>query len=199
MKKLFKLPILAATALSLGSCNLIQAGKIEEIAGTYILEEYNITHYYEGSEMTEVEEPETKDYIKDLGIVCYVVITESGMGYYGYKDNDTAAYVTEVKQTYEYDTDEDAEPEMIEKITLDDGALGNEWLLYVQARRKTFTNNKSAWKTTLHLGKHTVPIGENDKIQIKYKKVSKRQDKKILDKKLKGYTFNAYSLPVIVE
>ena len=193
------LPILTVAALGLSSCNVIQAGKIEDIAGTYILEEYSITHYYDGSEMTTVEEPTTKDYIKDLGIVCYVVITESGNGFYGYKDNGTEAYVSEVKQNYQYDTSADAEPNMIEKIKLDDGALGNEWTLYVQARKKTFTDNTSAWRTTLSLGKHTIPIGNKDQIRIKYKKVSNRQDKRILDKKLKSYKVNSYTPIVIVD
>lgn len=199
MKKLMKLPILAATTLALGSCNIIQPGKIDEIAGTYILEEYSTTQVYDGKDHDDVEEPETKNWIENLGIVCYVVIREEGMGYFGYKDNNNSPFVCEVKQTYEYDTDEDAEPEMIEKIFLDDGALGNEWKLYVQAKRKTFTNNQDAWKTSLHLGKTDLSIGENDKIRIKFKKVSNRQDKKILDKKLKGYTFTSYQAVEYVE
>ncbi len=173
--------LFALSLVTLASCNLIQAGKLSDIAGTYVLEEYTVTTKYDsqGNEIP-VEERPVADKIEEYGIVEYFVITEDGYGYHVYKDNDTALYCKEVKQVYEFD---DEDPALIEKITFCDGALDeNEY--YIQSRKHTMTANSSAWHSELKIGKRTIPLGKNDSITVRLKRVSKKQDLSYVEKQL---------------
>jgi len=179
--------LLASSLLTMASCNLVQPGKLSEIAGTYILEEYTVTKEYDkdGNAIPE-DEQKTEDKIEEYGIVEYYVITEGGYGYHIYKDNTTALYCSEVKQVYEYDSDD---PALIREISFFDGDDSSS-KFYIQARRHTMTDNTSAWQTNLKFGKTNIPIGEKATVTIRYKRVSQKQDLSYVSKKV-GTTVTA--------
>lgn len=172
--------LLASTTLT--SCNFVDAGKIEDIAGTYQMITWEYTHYYEGRDYTSVadEDKQTIDVLKENGVTNYIVINTSGSGYYVYKDNETPSYAIETKQIYEVDDEDNT---LVEKITVKD-AEQTEWRLYVQCKKHTFTSNKSAWKSSFHIGKTEYTIGNKDKITMKWKRVNKAQDLKYVKRKM---------------
>jgi len=91
MKRIL-LIVLALTFVLLASVNLVSCvpGKMENIIGTYQLTTDTVTEY----------EKETVDNIAAYGKESYLVLTGEDTGYYVYKDNDTPAYVREVKLEY---------------------------------------------------------------------------------------------------
>lgn len=97
MKKLryiFTAMALALCMIFAVGCYRVDAQKMDKVKGTYQLTTYKIT---DGD--TDV----VTDYITEKGYETYLVVTGAGTGYLAHKDNDTAAYLTEVALSYEYD------------------------------------------------------------------------------------------------
>ena len=82
--------IVIMSALLLSSCYVVKSGSMSKIEGTYVLTGYS----------------GKGDYLTERGIVMYLVIRSDGTGYYAYKDNNTQAYITELRCRYVQDTEE---------------------------------------------------------------------------------------------
>ncbi|MCQ2413279.1 MAG: hypothetical protein MJ082_00590 [Clostridia bacterium] len=182
MKKSTALLLVLCLCLSicaLVGCNRVDAGKLSEIAGTYQLTKYEITNMYDSKNNTIPEEERvTRDLIKESGMRIFVVIPTSGPAYYAYSDNETEWYCIETHPKYEYETEQQEDgtsvtTDLIGRITLD-GNSGFESSFYVQAKSKTLSDNKSAWRSSFRgiLSGKTYYIGNKAKIDITYKRVS---------------------------
>lgn len=84
------LAILILSAAVLSSCYIVKSGKMNKIEGTYQLTTYS----------------GKTNYLEERGIEMYMIIRADGGGYYAYKDNDTAPYISELKVSYESDPEE---------------------------------------------------------------------------------------------
>lgn len=193
-KKLCAAIFTVLLSTSISACNFVQEGPIDKIAGTYEMIKWECTHYYDGDSFNTVseEERQTINILEENGIKNYIVVTESGNGYYVYQDNETISYAIETKQVYVTDSEDET---LIEEIKILDANL-TEWTLYVQSKKHTFTSNKSAWRTSFHIGKNEYTIGNKDKITMKWKRVSKRQDLKYVERKMNIENYVSYVDPL---
>ncbi len=89
--------VLALSALS--GCFVVDEQTMETVKGTYKLTEYTYTPQYE---RVEGYEADSVDYIVDEGYERYLIITGEETGYLVHKDNQTAAFATEVTLSYEF-------------------------------------------------------------------------------------------------
>ena len=78
-------------------CTFVQAQKMKNVKGTYLLTTRTNTHAVTGA---------VTDYVNDKGWQVYLVVTGTGTGYYVFKDNQTEQpWYKEVTLSYEYDED----------------------------------------------------------------------------------------------
>ena len=114
MKTLRKIIPLMVLVGSMAGCSSYSAkpGKIENLIGTYELSIYKMRHDDSNTE----EEP--YDRKAEIGAEAYFSIDKDGYGYYGYKDNDTAARVDQMFSTFGYDEDK---PELVKSVNMTDG------------------------------------------------------------------------------
>ena len=94
------IPLLVGAAIttSCGSMYTSKADKKENFVGLYELDVYKSKH--------ESSEEDPYDRKAEEGISAYFTIDIDGYGYYGYKDNKTAAWVSQVFSSYVEDDDE---------------------------------------------------------------------------------------------
>ena len=111
LRKMIPLLVLVGSMSACTSYNS-KPGKIENLVGTYELVKYQMRHNDENTE----EEP--YDRKEEIGAVAYFSISEEGYGFYGYKDNNTAARVDQMFGTFTYD---DEKPELVKALSLKDG------------------------------------------------------------------------------
>ena len=114
MKTLRKIISLMVLVGSMAGCSSYSAkpGKIENLIGTYELSIYKMRHDDSNTE----EEP--YDRKAEIGAEAYFSIDKDGYGYYGYKDNDTAARVDQMFNTFGYDEDK---PNLVKSVNMTDG------------------------------------------------------------------------------
>ena len=112
MKKLIPLLVISGTLMGC-SMHGYKPGPIEDLVGLYELEIIKKKH--------DQSDTDTYDYMAEIGAKAYFTITKDGYGYYGYKDNKTAARVDQVFSKFEYDKDNEKHPEYIKGVTLHDG------------------------------------------------------------------------------
>ncbi len=94
IKVILSVLLIAALLAAMSGCYVIRGQKMRNLKGTY-----ELTHYtYEG---------------KQYQYEDYLVITGGAMGYYVRKEADKPAYITEVKLSYEYDTDDSSKIEYV--------------------------------------------------------------------------------------
>lgn len=84
------LAILILSAAVLSSCYVVKSGKMNRVEGVYKLTTYS----------------GKTNYLEERGIEMYMIIRADGRGYYAYKDNDTAPYISELRVSYESDPEE---------------------------------------------------------------------------------------------
>ena len=115
-KKLFTLLVLSSL---LTGCSTYSSkpGKKTHLLGTYELTVYKMKH--EDVVQTEGENTDnTYDKKAEIGAVAYFSIDADGYGYYGYKDNSTAARVDQIFFTFKYS---EKKPNLVEAIDMTDG------------------------------------------------------------------------------
>ena len=111
LRKIIPLLVLVGTVSGCSSYSS-KPGKIENLVGTYELSVYKMRHDDSNTE----EEP--YDRKAEIGAVAYFSIDKDGYGYYGYKDNSTAARVDQMYNTFIYD---DEKPELVKAVSMTDG------------------------------------------------------------------------------
>ena len=84
------LALLILSVAVLSSCYVVKSGKMNRVEGVYKLTTYS----------------GKTNYLEERGIEMYMIIRADGGGYYAYKDNDTAPYISELRVTYESDPEE---------------------------------------------------------------------------------------------
>ena len=117
--KLKKLTTLLVLSSLLAGCSTYSSkpGKKTHLLGTYELTVYKMK--YENTTETEGEsEDNTYDKKAEIGAVAYFSIDADGYGYYGYKDNSTAARVDQIFFTFKYS---EKKPNLVEAIDMTDG------------------------------------------------------------------------------
>ena len=114
MKTLKKIIPLLTLVTGLAACSSYSSkpGKLENLVGTYELTTYKMKK----DDNNPDEEP--YDHKAEIGCVAYFSIDKDGYGYYGYKDNETAARVDQVFSTFTYD---DEKPNLIKAVNMTDG------------------------------------------------------------------------------
>lgn len=104
--------LIAAMLAALSGCFVIRGQKMHNLKGTYKLTNYTYTPQYEykGSPTRT-----GTDYINDEKHLWedYLVITDSGMGYYIHKAVGIPAYVKEVSLSYEYSEEDSSKIEYV--------------------------------------------------------------------------------------
>ena len=113
MKKAFKkiIPfVLLVGTTTMSGCSMYssKADTLENIIGFYELEIWSGKH--------EAADEETYDRKADEGTVAYFTIDAEGYSYYGFKDNNTEAWVKPAFATYKHDDDK---PELYEAVTIE--------------------------------------------------------------------------------
>lgn len=114
MKTLRKLIPLLLTAGTVTGCSSYSSkpGKLEHLVGTYEL----VTYKMKKDDSNPDEEP--YDHKAEIGCQAYLSIDKDGYGFYGYKDNETAARVDSIFSTFVYDDDK---PNLIKALDMTDG------------------------------------------------------------------------------
>jgi len=84
------LALLILSVAVLSSCYVVKSGKMNRVEGVYKLTTYS----------------GKTNYLEERGIEMYMIIRADGGGYYAYKDNDTAPYISELRVSYESDPEE---------------------------------------------------------------------------------------------
>ena len=110
LRKLIPFIFLTASAFTTTGCSMYQskADTLENIAGFYELE------IWQGKK--EASDQDTYDRKAEEGTVAYFTIDKDGYAYYGFKDNDTSAWVKPCFATYKHDDDQ---PELYEAVTIE--------------------------------------------------------------------------------
>lgn len=169
MKKVLITLLIASFVLSI-SIGLVACtpAKIGEILGTYKLVTDTTTAYQQ----------ETVDNIESYGRVAYLVVTGKNMGYYLYKDNDTEAYVREVKLEYSKN-DEDE----VTSVTFITGEGDRQKSLHVDVKSKTML--VSRWNS---------PSKLIDAYNIEYERISEKTDLSAIKKDFGDVPVYGYNL-----
>ena len=84
------LALLILSVAVLSGCYVVKSGKMNRVEGVYKLTTYS----------------GKTNYLEERGIEMYMIIRADGGGYYAYKDNDTAPYISELRVSYESDPEE---------------------------------------------------------------------------------------------
>lgn len=108
LKKIIPLLVLTGTTLMPG-CSMYssKADTLENIVGFYELDVW--------SARREVDDEETYDRKAEEGTVAYFTIDKDGYAYYGFKDNNTDAWVKPAFATFKKDDDE---PELFKAVSI---------------------------------------------------------------------------------
>ena len=80
--------IAAMIVSGFSGCYVVKGGNVKDVVGTYKLTTYSRTY----DSTNSAHAGEKIDYIEQKGITAYLIVTESGEGYYIYKDNETPLY-----------------------------------------------------------------------------------------------------------
>ena len=109
LKKLIPFMLLGATSLTTG-CSMYssKADTLDNIVGFYELEIWSGKH--------EATDEETYDRKAEEGTVAYFTIDKNGYAYYGFKDNETEAWV---KPAFAHYTADDDNPELYKAVTIE--------------------------------------------------------------------------------
>ncbi len=109
LRKIIPFMLLAATSLTTG-CSMYssKADTLENIVGFYELEIWSGKH--------EATDEETYDRKAEEGTVAYFTIDKNGYAYYGFKDNETEAWV---KPAFAHYTADDDNPELYKAVTIE--------------------------------------------------------------------------------
>ena len=111
LKKIIPMLLMVGTVSGCSSYSS-KPGKLENLVGTYEL----VTYQMKKDDSNPDEEP--YDHKAEIGCSAYFSVDSEGYGYYGYKDNDTAARVDSVFSTFTYD---DEKPELVKALVMSDG------------------------------------------------------------------------------
>lgn len=172
MKRTFKkiIPVMLLTGM-LAGCSSYNSkpGKLEDLVGTYELSVYKMKH--------NPDDEDTYDRKAEIGAVAYFTVDSDGYGFYGYKDNETAARVDQVFSTFTYDEEK---TNLVKAISLGDGVTSK----YYSEKKVGCLDEppmgfrdgllKKTLSYTLHSG--TMWDGKKTPIEyqyVEYKKISK--------------------------
>ncbi len=156
--------IVILSAATLAGCYKISSGKMKYVVGTYKLISYS----------------DRVDRIAQDGIELYIVIRSDGTGYYGYKDNNTAARIEPLRCRYTEDTEEPGKYSYVEIDFTGDGkyeTLG----IYSKLFEKKLNANTPVWKGSILNGTAEVDY----RIYVEFERVSNSTDTSYIEKHLK--------------
>lgn len=169
MRKVLITLLIASFVLSI-SIGLVACtpAKMGDILGTYKLVTDTSTAYQQ----------ETVDNIETYGRTAYLVVTGKDMGYYLYKDNDTEAYVREVK--LEYSKNDENE---VTSVTFITGEGEKQKSLHVDVKSKTML--VSRWNSATKL---------INAYNIEYERISEKTDLSTIKKDFGDVPVYGYNL-----
>lgn len=163
MKKIVALLFAALLAVSAAGCYIITPARKSKVVGTYKLESYT---------------NDGVNLIEKNGIVCYLVVNESGGGYYVYKDNSTPLSVKGIQTRLIPDEDNSRKYSYVEFLLDHLSGTADDW------DRLGYSNgglNKNETKF------HPIVWGEalsTYQISTRYTRISKAQDLSAVSKEL---------------
>ncbi len=183
LKHIFTAMAVALCMVFAVGCYRIDAQKMDKVKGTYKLTTYT---------RTDGDTDVVTNYITDRGFETYLVVTGTGKGYFAHKDNDMAAYATEVLLTYEYDEEKTSH---VSYVSYQDS---------VNSSRLPHTNFGVA-KDVLNYSRpvlktHSTWLNNLDGFTLRWEKVSKDTDLSYVREKLSGmkeYTYEGYAANAI--
>ena len=198
LRKIIPFMLLTATAFTTSGCSMYssKADTLDNIVGFYELE------IWQGKKEKTDEEP--YDRKAEEGTVAYFTIDKDGYAYYGFKDNNTEAWVKPAFATYRHDDDE---PELYEAVTiegkvptvyawekrvgcLDESPMGFKRQEVVVEKRVWPLKDKTEMKSTLAytIPWHEYTIYNPHKIQkyqyVQYKRISGDTGYDVINQKL---------------
>lgn len=168
MKKLLSILLVMLLTLGFAGCYTINSGTLNEVVGTYEMKSFTRTYNGKGS-----HEAGTVDYIKDKHAVSYVVVSESGIGYYIYKDDETPLTCIQLKMTFTPSTEHEGKYDYVKAV---DGK-GHESSYGIHARDKALN---PPYLPAIDLG----PLQRDYSESISYKRVDKAQDLSYVEKNI---------------
>ena len=104
-------------SLSLTSCYMSNPASLDDVIGTYVLKSYTRSYEEKSNDGAETTTT-THDLIKENDITAYLVIDETGKGYYIYKDKERALSCTEIRVQYTYSMEDQS---LVASLTYSDG------------------------------------------------------------------------------
>lgn len=173
MKKISILSLLLAVVCLLSSCTFysVRPGKMSELVGTYQLTKYEVIPDA-GEGDTSSDEERKQDYLSLCKMEAYLIVTDTGYGYYLYRENNGELSYETIRLEYSMDMDDDTKVESLsytvgfEAKDSRPGA-GKEDMGF-NSRKHTLAYNVS--NTKVHLfGKE---IGSDKKVSVVYSRIS---------------------------
>ena len=161
--------ILSTTVFS--GCYQVNSGKMSDIEGTYELTNYSGKSNY-------LEEKERK---------LVMVIRADGTGYYGYSDNTTDAFISELRCRYTADTEKSGHYSYVE---IDFTGRGEYTKFAVNVRGKNLNSSTPKYKGNLFEGN----LAFDYYLNIDFTKIDDSTDRNVIDNEFKGAPFYPYGL-----
>ena len=159
------LVLILSTAAVLSGCYITRSAKMKYVEGTYELTSYS----------------GKTNYLEERGIKLIIVIRADGTGYYGYKNNDTEAFISELRCRFIQDTEDSSKYQYVE---IDFEGKGEYVQLGINSDWKTQKLGKSrpVYKGNLFQGNVELYYQET----IGFTRISKATDRSVLDEHFTG-------------
>ena len=152
----------AATVLS--GCIVTKSAKMKFVEGTWELTAYS----------------GDSDWLTERGMELIMVIRSDGTGYYGYRDNDTEPFVSELKCRFITDTEDSRKYQFVE-IDFEGKGEYHKLGIYADYRNQKMNSRQVQWKGNLFEG------AEIDYyIDVGFTRIDKATDRSVLDERFAG-------------
>ncbi|MBO5716335.1 MAG: hypothetical protein J6S23_08110 [Clostridia bacterium] len=159
------LVLILSTAAVLSGCYVTRSAKMKFVEGTYELTSYS----------------GDSNWLEERGIKLIMVIRSDGTGYYGYKDNTTDGFISELRCRFTQDTEDSSKYQYVE---VDFTGNGEYHQLGINAdwRTQKLGSSTAKWKGNLFQGTAEIDYY----ISVGFTRISKKTDRSVLDEHFPG-------------
>ena len=197
LKRSLVLLLIISILASLASCYIISAQKMDNVKGTYKLENYSYTPSYE---RRSGYTPTTYNYVTDEKYMYedYLIVTGGPVGYYVHKDASGEAYVKAINLTYQFSQEDSSK---VEYVTYNDALTSSQTngINKLGVTNNALSYSKSAFDYTELFTKREM---RTESISIRWEKVDRAIDVSYAQSQigtLKSYSYEAFGVKGIYE
>ncbi len=157
--------LILSTATVLSGCIVTKSAKMKYVEGTYELTTYS----------------GDSDWLTERGIELIMVIRQDGTGYYGYKDNDTEPFISELRCRFISDTEESSKYQYVE-IDFEGNGEFHQLGIYADLRKQNLNSKQAKWKGNLFEGTAEIDYY----IDVGFTRIDKDTDRSLIDERFAG-------------